>query len=63
MVGSESMGNSRILMTFGPPILRVMLGTLFITNGWPKHINLSQTQGYFNMIGSTCRIGPINRSS
>lgn len=51
MVGSESMGNSRTLMTFGPPILRIVLGTLFITNGWPKLINLSQTQGYFNLIG------------
>ncbi|MDN5846896.1 MAG: DoxX family protein [Candidatus Nitrosocosmicus sp.] len=51
MVGSVSMGNSRILMTCGPPILRVVLGTLFITNGWPKLMNLSQTQGYFNMMG------------
>ena len=49
--GSVSMGNSRTLMTYGPPILRVVLGTLFITNGWPKLINLSQTQGYFNLIG------------
>jgi len=38
-------------MTFGLSILRVVLGTLFITNGWPKLINLSQLQGYFNMIG------------
>ena len=45
------MSNSLVLMTFGPPILRVVLGTLFITNGWPKIINLSQTQSYFNMIG------------
>lgn len=33
-----------------------MLGTLFITNGWPKHINLFQTQGYFNMIGLTAEL-------
>ncbi len=45
------MSNSLVLMTFGPPILRVVLGTLFITNGCPKIINLSQTQSYFNMIG------------
>ncbi|WP_425319381.1 DoxX family membrane protein [Candidatus Nitrosocosmicus oleophilus] len=38
-------------MTIGPPILRVVLGTLFITNGWPKLIHLSHVQGYFNMIG------------
>ena len=51
MVGSVSMGNSRIFMTFGPLILRIVLGALFITNGWPKLINLSQTQGYFNLMG------------
>ena len=51
MVGSVSMGNSRIFMTFGPLILRIVLGALFITNGWPKLINPSQTQGYFNLIG------------
>lgn len=45
------MGNSRILMTFGPPILRVVLGTLLITNWWPKLIHLSQVRGYFNMSG------------
>jgi len=45
------MGNSRILMTYGPLIVRVVLGTLFIINGWPKLINLEQTQGYFSMMG------------
>ena len=45
------MGNSHILMTFGPLILIVVLGTLSITNGWPKLIHLSQTQDYFNIIG------------
>ncbi|MDQ3084784.1 MAG: DoxX family protein [Thermoproteota archaeon] len=45
------MGNSRILMTFGPLIVRVVLGALFITNGCPKLINLEQTQGYFIMMG------------
>jgi uncharacterized membrane protein YphA (DoxX/SURF4 family) len=63
MVGRESMGNSRILMTFGPPILRIVLGTLFITNGWQKLFNLSQTQGYFQLDWVTCRVGPIDWSS
>ena len=49
MVVIVSMGNSRVLMTFGPPMLRVVVGTLIITNGWPKLINLSQTVGYFNV--------------
>jgi putative oxidoreductase len=53
------MGNSRVLMTFGPLILRVVLGTLFITNGWPKLINLSQTRGYFNMIGLPAELALI----
>lgn len=51
MVGEINMGNSRILITYGPLIARVVLGTLFIINGWPKLINLEQTQGYFNMMG------------
>ena len=63
MVGSESMGNGHILMTFGPPILRIVLRTLFITNEWPKLINLSQTQGLFQLDWVICRVGPINWSS
>ena len=51
MVESVYMDNSRILMTFKPLIVRLVLGTLIIINGWPKLINLKQTQGYFNMMG------------
>lgn len=51
MVERAYMGNSRTLMTFGPLIVRFVLGTFFIVNGWPKLINLEQTQGYFNMMG------------
>ncbi len=51
MVGRLNIGDSRILMTFGPLIVRVVLGSLFIINGWPKLVNLEQTQGYFDIIG------------
>ena len=51
MVEVAYTGNSLTLMTLGPLIVRLVLGTLFITNGWPKLINLEQTQGYFNLMG------------
>ena len=51
MVEKAYMGSSRTLMTFGPLIVRLVPGILFLTNGWPKLINLKQTQGYFNMMG------------
>ena len=51
MVGRLNIGESRILMTFGPLIVRVVLGSLFIINGWPKLVNLEQTQGFFDMMG------------
>ena len=51
MVGRLNIGDSRILMTFGPLIVRVVLGALFIINGWPKLVNLEQTQGFFDMMG------------
>ncbi len=51
MVGRLNIGDSRILMTFGPLIVRVVLGSLFIINGWPKLVNLEQTQGFFDMMG------------
>jgi putative oxidoreductase len=51
MVGRLNIGDSRILMTFGPLIIRVVLGPLFIINGWPKLVNLEQTQGFFDMMG------------
>jgi len=44
MVGRLNIDDSRILMTFGPLIVRVVLGPLFIINGWPKLVNLEQTQ-------------------
>ena len=51
MVGRLNIGESRILMTFGPLIVRVVLGSLFIINGLPKLVNLEQTQGFFDMMG------------
>ncbi|WP_222424785.1 DoxX family protein [Candidatus Nitrosocosmicus arcticus] len=56
------MSNTRILMTFGPLIVRVVLGTLFITNGWSKLINLEQTQGYFNTMGEQYEILSFDRT-
>ena len=51
MIGRLNFGDSRILMTFGPLIVRIVLGALFIINGWPKLVNLEQTQGFFDMMG------------
>ncbi|TVP41589.1 hypothetical protein NARC_30304 [Candidatus Nitrosocosmicus arcticus] len=62
MVGNVNMSNTRILMTFGPLIVRVVLGTLFITNGWSKLINLEQTQGYFNTMGEQYEILSFDRT-
>lgn len=38
-------------MTFGPLVIRVIAGAIFIINGWQKIIFLQQTRGYFMMIG------------
>ena len=45
------MGNSRTLLTFGPLTVRLVLGSLFIMNGWAELVNLEQTHGHFNMMG------------
>jgi hypothetical protein len=63
MVGSESMVNGYILMTFGPPILRIVLGTLFITNVLDRTCQSIQNTGLFQLDWVTCRVGPINWSA
>ena len=38
-------------MTFGPLTIRIVIGIIFIINGWPKLLDIKQTQDYFIMIG------------
>ncbi len=38
-------------MTFGPLTIRIGIGILFVINGWPKLLDIKQTQDYFIMIG------------
>ncbi len=38
-------------MTFGPFTIRVVIGSIFIINGWPKVIDIKQTHGFFMMVG------------
>jgi putative oxidoreductase len=42
--------NSLRLMTFGPLTIRIVIGILFVINGWPKLLDIKQTQDYFIMI-------------
>lgn len=39
------------IMTLGPLAIRIVVGVIFIVNGWQKLIFLQQTQRYFMMIG------------
>ncbi len=32
-------------------MIRIMIGSIFIINGWPKIIDIKQTQGFFMMVG------------
>ncbi len=57
------MDNGHILMTFGPPILRIVLGTLFITNVMAKTYQSIPNTGLFQLDWVACRVGPINWSS
>ena len=38
-------------MTLGPLAINIVIGVMFIVNGWQKLIFLQQTHGYFMMIG------------
>jgi len=38
-------------MTFGPLTIRIVIGIIFMINGWPKLLDLKQTQGFFMMVG------------
>ncbi len=38
-------------MTFGPLMIRIMIGSITIINGWPKIIDIKQTPGFFMMVG------------
>ena len=38
-------------MTFGPLTIRIVIGSIFLINGWPKLIDIKQTQGFFMMVG------------
>jgi putative oxidoreductase len=46
-------------MTVGPISIRIMVGVIFIITGWPKLINIQQTQSFFNMIGLPQELGVI----
>jgi putative oxidoreductase len=42
--------NSFRLMIFGP-LMIMMSGIIFVINGWPKLLDIKQTQDYFIMVG------------
>jgi putative oxidoreductase len=39
------------LMTFGPVSIRIVIGIIFIITGWPKLLDIQQTQSFFMMAG------------
>jgi putative oxidoreductase len=43
--------NSFRLMIFGPLTIRNVSGIIFVINGWPKLLDIKQTQNYFIMVG------------
>lgn len=47
----NKMINSFRLVTFGPIAIRTVTGATFIINGWPKLLDIKQTQGFFMIMG------------
>ena len=43
--------NGLRLVTFGPLAIRIVIGGIFLINGWPKLTDIKQTQGFFMMAG------------
>ena len=48
---SVNYDNGIRIMTIGPLAIRIVVGVIFIANGWQKMNFLQQTQGYFMMTG------------
>jgi DoxX-like protein len=46
-------------MTFGPLMIRIAIGAISIINGWPKIMDIKQTQGFFMIIGLFEVVGGI----
>lgn len=38
------------LTTFGPASIRIVIGVIFIITGWPKLLDIQQTQSFFKTI-------------